>query len=167
MGLSWGWYAGTIDTGGKECYSDLRAMQVGAPSTTPLGPERRTLDRDLQPGTKAISALDPDAAEWQNLYQLTTDLVTLDLLSFFNANPYACVTSTDVALCIGRHERQVRPSLDRLAEAQILDAIPVLDLLVYQLASRDEIRRLVKHFVMWFGESFFWGRRMLRPPPPE
>jgi hypothetical protein len=124
------------------------------------------LDQDLPLGRGAVSALDPDAAEWQDLYQLTSDLVTLDLLCFFNANPYACVTSTDVALCIGRHESQVHPSLDRLVEAQILDSIPVLDLLVYQLADRDEVRRLVKHFVIWFGESFFWGRRTLRPPPP-
>jgi hypothetical protein len=127
--------------------------------------ERAALDKNLQHNTKMMPALHTDAEQWKNLLQLTTDLVTVDLLSFFNANPYACVTPADLALCIGRQESQLPLYLNRLVDAQILEAVPVLDLVVYQLVSHEEIRRLVQHFVIWFGESFFWGRGTLTPPP--
>ncbi len=136
-----------------------------ASATTPFQRERRILDRDLLHSLEVTHGLDPDAEQWHALRQLTTDLVTLDLLCFFNANPYACVTLGDVALCIGRSAGQVRPFLSRLVDAQVLNAIPVLDLLVYQLADGEELRRQVQHFVIWFGESFNWGRGLLRRPP--
>lgn len=114
---------------------------------------------------QANSPLHLDSERWQQLQALAADLVTVDLLNFFDANPHTYMTLPDIAARIGRRESQVLPYLGRLVEAGILDAVPVLDLVVYQLNPSGQVRRLVNHFVIWFGESFFWGRQILNPPP--
>lgn len=70
-----------------------------------------------------------------------------DLMRFFYENPNTADTVENIARYAGRNAAAVKPELDELVEAGVMERRMVGDMPVYMLANDPEMRRLVNDFI--------------------
>lgn len=70
-----------------------------------------------------------------------------DLMRFFHENPNTADTVENIARYAGRSAAAVKPELDELVEAGVMERRLVGDIPVYMLSTNPEMRRLVEDFV--------------------
>ena len=70
-----------------------------------------------------------------------------DLMRFFYENPNTADTVENIARYAGRNATAVKPELDELVEAGVMERRMVGDMPVYMLSNDPEMRRLVNDFI--------------------
>ncbi|MGC8826298.1 MAG: hypothetical protein ACP5TV_04740 [Anaerolineae bacterium] len=70
-----------------------------------------------------------------------------DLMRFFYENPNTADTVENIARYAGRNAAAVKPELDELVEAGVMERRMVGDMPVYMLSNDPEMRRLVNDFI--------------------
>lgn len=70
-----------------------------------------------------------------------------DLMRFFYENPNTADTVENIARYAGRNAAAVKPELDELVEAGVMERRMVGDMPVYVLSNDPEMRRLVNDFI--------------------
>lgn len=95
---------------------------------------------------------------WRKVSQWASDLVGVDIITFFVQNPYACDTAKGLAVRIGRQPYQVEPVLDRLVEASLLTRTDLGDMQVYVLTEDAQGRQTLQQYVAWLQEGYHWVR---------
>lgn len=98
---------------------------------------------------------------WGKISELVSDLVVVDLVTFFVRNPYTCDSAESLAVRVGRRADRVRPVLDGLAEAGLLHAVDLGDLPVYELTSDPHRRQTLQQYVAWLQEGYHWARMVM------
>lgn len=71
-----------------------------------------------------------------------TDLLKLDILTFFGRNPDFSGTTSQIAKHVGRSNPTIRPELGNLALLGILKQKQVEDKMVYQLTEETHLREM-------------------------
>lgn len=95
---------------------------------------------------------------WSTVASLASDLVGVDLATFFVQNPYTCDTAEGLSVRIGRDADQLRPVLEDFAAARLLDRIDLGDMRVYQLTDDPHHRQTLQQYVSWLQEGYHWAR---------
>jgi hypothetical protein len=95
---------------------------------------------------------------WGKISELVSDLVGVDLVTFFVRNPYTCDSAESLAVRIGRRVALIQPALDGLAEAGLLHTVDLGDLQVYELTSDPHRRQTLQQYVAWLQEGYHWAR---------
>lgn len=95
---------------------------------------------------------------WGKISDLVSDLVGVDLVTFFVHNPYTCDSAESLAVRIGRRVERIRPVLDGLAGAGLLHTMDLGDLRVYELTSDPHRRQTLQQYVAWLQEGYHWAR---------
>jgi hypothetical protein len=98
---------------------------------------------------------------WSALTRLASDLVGVDLVTFFVDNPYASDTSQGIAVRVGRRPCEVEPVLDSLVQAEFLDLVVMGGLRIYQLTEEPHRRQTLQQYATWLREGFHWARLAL------
>jgi hypothetical protein len=98
---------------------------------------------------------------WSIISTLASDLVGVDIITFFVQNPYVCDSVESVAVRIGRRVASVKVVLDGLAEAGFLDTMDVGPTRIYNLTDEPNRRQTLQQYVAWLQESYHWGRLVL------
>ena len=73
--------------------------------------------------------------------------VKWDLIRFFHDNPYTMDTADNIARYAGRNVEVIQTDLEELAQDSVLEENHLGDMTVYSLASDQENRELLEHFV--------------------
>ncbi len=71
-----------------------------------------------------------------------------DLVRFFHDNPHTTDTADSIARYTGRDVRTVEPELLQLARDGVLDVEDLSGMRVYTLTSDEEMRELIKSFIV-------------------
>jgi hypothetical protein len=100
---------------------------------------------------------------WQTISKLTGDLASIDLLTFFVQNPYACDTAQSLSVRIGRLPEPIEPMLNALVEAELLIETRLGDQIVYSLTSDPHRRQTLQQYVSWLREGYHWTRMVMVP----
>lgn len=100
---------------------------------------------------------------WQTISKLTGDLASIDLLTFFVQNPYACDTAQSLSVRIGRLPEPIEPMLNALVEAELLIETRLGDQIVYSLTSDPHRRQTLQQYVSWLREGYHWARMVMVP----
>ena len=124
----------------------VKEQTAGAPGREPQTDEERLIPWAEGNGT------------WQAISRLVSDLPSVDLVTFFVQNPYACDTVEGLAVRIGRQIAQVQPALGALAEAGFLNVTDLPDLRVYELTTDPKHRQTLQQYVAWLQEGYHWAR---------
>jgi hypothetical protein len=98
---------------------------------------------------------------WGTISRLISGLSGVDIVTFFVQNPYACDSAESLAVRIGRRARELRPILDGLAEAGLLQAVDLPDVRVYELSSDPHKRQTLQQYVAWLQEGYHWARMVM------
>lgn len=98
---------------------------------------------------------------WGIISKLASDLVSVDVITFFAQNPYACDSVEGIAVRIGRRAASVKVILEGLAEAGFLDATDMDLVRIYNLTDEPNRRQTLQQYVAWLQESYHWGRLVL------
>jgi len=98
---------------------------------------------------------------WGKISDLVSDLVGVDLVTFFVRNPYTCDSAEGLAVRIGRRADRIRPVLDGLAGAGLLHAVDLGDLRVYELTPDPYRRQTLQQYAAWLGEGYHWARMVM------
>lgn len=98
---------------------------------------------------------------WAKISDLVSDLTGVDLVAFFVRNPYTCDSAEGIAVHIGRRPDRIRPVLDGLAEAGLLNAVDLSGLRVYELTSDPHWRQTLQQYVAWLEEGYHWARMVM------
>ena len=96
-----------------------------------------TMPVPLEPPTKEI-----DVALLVFIERYATDLLKLDILTFFARNPDFCVSASAVAEHIGRSIQSVRPELGELVMLSILNQVSKNGQTLYQLTKAPHLREM-------------------------
>jgi hypothetical protein len=95
---------------------------------------------------------------WDIISTLASDLVGVDLVTFYVQNPYACDTAEGVAVRIGRDFPEVARALEDLTAARLLEASDLGGLCVYTLTEDPHRRQTLQQYVAWLREGYHWAR---------
>jgi hypothetical protein len=95
---------------------------------------------------------------WSVISTLASDLVGVDVVTFFVQNPYACDTAESVAVRIGRDFPSVARALEDLTAAQLLEVSDLGRLCVYTLTEDPHRRQTLQQYVAWLQEGYHWAR---------
>jgi hypothetical protein len=98
---------------------------------------------------------------WGTITQLVSDLVGVDLITFFVQNPYAYDSVESLATRVGRQVAQVRPVLESLVDAGLLIATELGSIRVYELTNDPLRRQTLQQYVMWLREGYHWARMVM------
>lgn len=98
---------------------------------------------------------------WGIISELASDLVGVDVITFFAQNPYACDSVEGIAVRIGRRVASVKVVLEGLAKAGFLDVTDMDPVRVYNLTDEPNQRQTLQQYVAWLQESYHWGRLVL------
>jgi len=101
---------------------------------------------------------------WKAISRLVSDLPSVDLVTFFVQNPYACDTAEGLAVRIGRKIAQVKPVLEALVKGGFLMATDLPDLCVYELTGDPKHRQTLQQYVVWLQEGYHWARLAIDRP---
>ena len=133
--------------------------------------ERRgkPLDQDRSADQDALDQNDEDKvipwAEgnglWGALTRLVSNLVGVDIVTFFVQNPYACDSAEELAVRVGRRVHLIEPVLESLVEAGFLDAVDMGGLRVYQLTQDPKSRQTLQQYATWLHEGYHWARMVM------
>ena len=95
---------------------------------------------------------------WGTLSQLVSNLVGVDIVTFFVQNPYACDSAEELAIRVGRRTHLIRPVLENLVEAGFLEAVDMGGFRVYQLTQDPQSRQTMQQYATWLREGYHWAR---------
>lgn len=133
--------------------------------------ERRgkPLDQDRTAGQDALDQTDEDKvipwAEgnglWGTLTRLVSNLVGVDIVTFFVQNPYACDSAAELAVRVGRRAHLIEPVLENLVAAGFLDAVDMGGLRVFQLTQDPKSRQTLQQYATWLHEGYHWARMVM------
>ena len=98
---------------------------------------------------------------WGTITGLVSDLVGVDIVTFFVQNPYVCDSVQSIAVRLGRQTTQIAPVLERLTDAGLLQAVDLGELRVYELTDNPDRRQTLQQYVMWLREGFHWARMVM------
>ncbi len=98
---------------------------------------------------------------WATISKLVSDLSGVDIITFFVQNPYTCDSAQSLAVRIGRRPEQIRPVLDGLAEAGLLNRVDLGGVRVYELTSDPDRRQTLQQYVAWLQEGYHWARMVM------
>ncbi len=98
---------------------------------------------------------------WRTISELTADLTSVDLLTFFVQNPFACDTAKNLSVHIGRLPEPIEPMLTALVEAELLIETRLGDQIVYSLTSDPHRRQTLQQYVSWLREGYHWARMVM------
>jgi hypothetical protein len=98
---------------------------------------------------------------WGTLSSLVSNLVGVDIVTFFVQNPYACDSAEELAVRVGRRAHLIEPVLESLVEAGFLDAVDLGGLRVYQLTQDPQSRQTMQQYATWLREGYHWARMVM------
>jgi len=98
---------------------------------------------------------------WRTISELAVDLTSVDLLTFFVQNPYACDTAKNLSVRIGRLPEPIEPMLQALVDADLLIETGLGDQIVYSLTPDPHSRQTLQQYVSWLREGYHWARRVI------
>jgi hypothetical protein len=98
---------------------------------------------------------------WGSITGLVTDLVAVDVITFFVRNPYAYDTVEGLAVRVGRRPEQVAPILETLVDADLLTALDLGVYQVYEMTLDPGRRQTLQQYVAWLQEGFHWARMVM------
>jgi hypothetical protein len=100
---------------------------------------------------------------WGIIAGLVSDLAGMDLATFFVQNPYTCDCAESLAGRIGRPVEEVEPVLEGFAQAELLNAMDLGNLRIYELTGDPHRRQTLQQYVAWLQEGYHWTRMVLEP----
>ena len=100
---------------------------------------------------------------WGTITGLVSDLVAIDVVTFFVQNPYACDSAEGIAVRIGRRDERVRSVLESLTAADLLHELDLTGLTVYELTDDPHRRQTLQQYVTWMQEGYHWARMVMDP----
>jgi hypothetical protein len=95
---------------------------------------------------------------WAVISTLASDLVSVDVVTFFVQNPYACDSAEGIAVRIGRDFPSVAHALEDLTAAQLLEVSELGESCVYTLTKDPPRRQTLQQYVAWLQEGYHWAR---------
>jgi hypothetical protein len=95
---------------------------------------------------------------WGVISTLASDLVSVDVVTFFVQNPYTCDSPKGIAVRIGREFPSVAHALEDLTAAQLLEVSELGELRVYTLTEDPQRRQTLQQYVAWLQEGYHWAR---------
>lgn len=98
---------------------------------------------------------------WGTITGLVSDLVGVDIVTFFVQNPYVCDSVQSIAVRLGRQTTQIEPVLERLTSAGLLQAADLGSMRVYELTDNPDRRQTLQQYVMWLREGYHWARMVM------
>jgi hypothetical protein len=98
---------------------------------------------------------------WGTISRLISDLSGVDIVTFFVQNPYACDSAESLAVRIGRSPKDLVPILDGLAQAELLHAVDLPGVRVYELTGDPHHRQTLQQYVSWLQEGYHWARMVM------
>jgi hypothetical protein len=98
---------------------------------------------------------------WGTITGLVSDLVGVDIVTFFVQNPYVCDSVQSIAVRLGRQTTQIEPVLERLTNAGLLQAADLGSIRVYELTDNPDRRQILQQYVMWLREGYHWARMVM------
>lgn len=96
--------------------------------------------------TRMTGDMDPKLLEF--LRTRVNSFIKWDLVRFFHDNPHTADTAANIARYTGREAEAIQGDLLELTEAGVLQASDVSGLMVYTLATDEEVRDLIDRFVL-------------------
>lgn len=98
---------------------------------------------------------------WGVITKLVSNLIGVDLVTFFVRNPYTFDSAEGLAVRIGRDEEKVRLMLEELEEAGFLMAMDLGGARVYELTDEPHRRQTLQQYVTWLQEGYHWARMVM------
>jgi hypothetical protein len=95
---------------------------------------------------------------WRRMAQLASSLSGVDILTFFAQNPHSCDSAEELAVRIGRQVTKVRPVLDQLEAAGLLQMVDLDGVRIYRLSDDPHRRQTLQQYVLWVREGYHWAR---------
>ena len=125
-----------------------------------MGKEDEKVKTIIDPEDKVIPWAEGNGL-WGKISDLVSDLTGVDLVAFFVRNPYTCDSAEGIGVRIGRRADRIRPVLDGLAEAGLLNAVDLEGLRVYELTADPHHRQTLQQYVAWLEEGYHWTRMVM------
>jgi hypothetical protein len=98
---------------------------------------------------------------WHAISQVASQLVGVDIITFFVDNPHTCDSAESLAVRIGRQTAQLEPVLESLAEVHLVKRTNLDHLRVYELTEDPYRRQTLQQYVAWLREGFHWARMVM------
>lgn len=98
---------------------------------------------------------------WGAITTLVSDLIGVDIVTFFVRNPYAYDSAENLATRVGRQVAQIEPILENLANAGLLKATDLDSIRVYELTDAPHRRQTLQQYVTWLQEGYHWARMVM------
>ena len=98
---------------------------------------------------------------WSTVSRLASDLVGVDVVTFFVQNPHAFDSVEGLAISIGRQREQIEPVLKDLAAVDLLREIDLGDCVVYEMTECQHRRQTLQQYVSWLKEGYHWARMVI------
>lgn len=102
-------------------------------------------DMELDLTGRLMADMDPRLLEF--LQAKVNSFVKWDLVRFFHDNPHTTDTAENIARYAGRSVEAIRAGLGELARDGVLEENRLGGMTVYSLASDNEVREVLEHFV--------------------
>jgi len=94
---------------------------------------------------KLMNDMDPELLDF--VRNKVNSFIKWDLVRFFHENPNTADSVENIAKYAGRNVSAVKPEVDELVEAGVMEKRVVGEIPVYRLSSDEEMRHLVDNFV--------------------
>lgn len=94
---------------------------------------------------KLMNDMDPELLDF--VKNKVNSFIKWDLVRFFYENPNTTDSVENIAKYAGRNVSAVKPELDELVDAGVMEKHIVGEIPVYRLSSDESMRRLVADFV--------------------
>ena len=94
---------------------------------------------------KLMNDMDPKLLDF--VRNKVNSFIKWDLVRFFHENPNTADSVENIAKYAGRNVSAVKPEVDELVEAGVMEKRVVGEIPVYRLSSNEEMRHLVDNFV--------------------
>lgn len=120
--------------------NDLPEWQLSQP------PKRSSLPGTGDLSRRLMDDMDPEVLAF--LKTTVNSFIKWDLVIFFFENPHTTDTVENIARYIGRDAQVIKPDLEDLVIANVIDQASDGDLTVYTLTKDARVREKIKHFVM-------------------
>lgn len=78
-----------------------------------------------------------------------------DLIRFFYENPNTADTVENIAKYAGRNAAAVKPELEEMVESGVMETRQVEGIVIYSLATNQEMRELVNRFILACEDRHF------------
>lgn len=94
---------------------------------------------------KLMNDMDPRLLDFVKMRVNT--FIKWDLVRFFHENPHTADSVENIAKYAGRNPVAVKPELDELVDAGVMQRQAIGEIIVYRLVDDKEMRRLIGEFI--------------------